>query len=59
MVVSPGHEEAGIFHMPTGESGHPLSPHYGDMQASWVEGRATPFLPGRTAHTLVLQPTAR
>ena len=59
MVVSPGHEEAGIFHMPTGESGHPLSPHYADMQASWVEGRATPFLPGRTAHTLVLQPTAR
>src|SRR5207248_500798 len=24
MVVSPGHEEDGIMHMPTGQSGHPL-----------------------------------
>ncbi len=55
MVVAPGHEEAGIFHMPTGQSGHPLSPHYRDMQASWVEGRPTPFLPGRTVHTLILE----
>jgi penicillin amidase len=55
MVVSPGHEETGILHMPTGQSGHPLSPHYGDMQAGWVEGRPTPFLPGRTVHTLTLE----
>ncbi len=56
MVVAPGHEETGIFHMPGGESGHPLSPHYGDMQQSWVEGRATPFLPGPTVQILTLQP---
>lgn len=56
MVVSPGHEETGIFHMPGGESGHPLSPHYRDMQESWVEGQATPFLPGPAVHTLALEP---
>jgi penicillin amidase len=56
MAVSPGHEETGIFHMPTGQSGHPLSPHYRDMHASWVEGRPTPFLPGATIHTLILRP---
>jgi penicillin amidase len=54
MAVSPGHEAAGIFHMPAGESGHPLSPHYRDMQRDWVEGRATPFLPGPTVQTLTL-----
>ena len=59
MVVSAGHEETGIFHMPGGESGHFLSPHYGDMQQSWVEGRATPFLPGPTLQTLTLVPGLR
>ncbi len=56
MVVSPGHEAEGIFQMPAGESGHPLSPHYRDMQQSWVEGRPTPFLPGRAVHTLMVKP---
>jgi len=26
LVVSPGHEKDGLFHMPGGQSGHPLSP---------------------------------
>ncbi|HSS75440.1 MAG TPA: penicillin acylase family protein, partial [Thermoanaerobaculia bacterium] len=56
LVVSPGHEETGIFHMPAGQSGHPLSPYYQNGQAAWEEGRATPFLPGRTVHRLVLKP---
>jgi penicillin amidase len=56
MVVSPGHEQTGIFQMPGGESGHFLSPHYGDMQQSWVDGRATPFLPGPTVQILTLHP---
>ncbi|MEI4920825.1 penicillin acylase family protein, partial [Klebsiella pneumoniae] len=30
MAVSPGREAEGYFHMPTGQSGHPLSPHYRD-----------------------------
>jgi penicillin amidase len=28
LVVSPGREERGTFHMPCGQSGHPLSPFY-------------------------------
>jgi penicillin amidase len=56
MVVSPGHEADGILHMPGGQSGHPLSPHYRDGHAAWVQGEPTPFLPGRTIHTLVIEP---
>ena len=56
MVVSPGHEEEGIMQMPTGQSGHPLSPFYGNSHDAWVNGDATPFLPGRTEYTLTLTP---
>ncbi len=56
LVVSPGHEETGIFHMPVGESGHPLSPHYQDGHAAWAEGRPTPFLPGPVVDVLKLVP---
>ena len=57
-VVSPGREGHGIFHMPTGQSGHPLSPNYGDGHAAWAEGEPTSFLPGPAAHTLTLTPDA-
>ncbi|MGB5815309.1 MAG: penicillin acylase family protein [Thermoanaerobaculia bacterium] len=56
MVVSPGREGEGIFHMPTGQSGHPLSPHYRDSHEAWVEGEPTPFLPGPPVHLLQLLP---
>jgi len=56
MVVSPGREAEGFFHMPAGQSGHPLSPHYGDGHEAWVRGEPTPFLPGPTRSTLVLRP---
>ncbi len=56
MVVSPGREQEGILHMPTGQSGHPLSPHYGDQHRAWVAGEALPFLPGPTASRLMLVP---
>ncbi|HXC01604.1 MAG TPA: penicillin acylase family protein [Opitutaceae bacterium] len=55
-VVSPGHEDEGIFEMPGGQSGHPLSPFYRAGHAAWVHGDPTPFLPGKTEHTLVLSP---
>jgi penicillin amidase len=55
-AVSPGRERDGYLHMPTGQSGHPLSPHYSDANAAWVDGEATPFLPGLTVHTLTLRP---
>jgi len=56
MIVSPGREAEGIFHMPGGQSGHPLSPNYGDGQGAWETGHATPFLPGPALHTLTLVP---
>lgn len=59
MVVSPGREHEGILHIPTGQSGHPLSPHYGDQYRAWLNGEPTPFLPGATTHTLTLTLTPR
>lgn len=56
LVVSPGYEEEGFFHMPGGQSGNPLSPHFDDGHTAWVRGEATPFLPGPAAHTLTLRP---
>lgn len=56
MVVSPGREERGVFHMPTGQSGHPLSEHYADAHEAWIRGEPTPFLPGETVHVLRLSP---
>ena len=56
MIVSPGRESEGIMHMPTGQSGHPLSPFYSNSHQAWVTGEATPFLPGRTVYTLTLTP---
>ena len=55
-AVSPGRESDGYFHMPGGQSGHPLSPHYRAGHDDWAEGRAAPFLPGATATTLTLVP---
>jgi penicillin amidase len=55
-AVSPGREELGYFHMPCGESGHPLSPHYADGHAAWAKGEKTPFLPGPAVHVLTLNP---
>jgi penicillin amidase len=56
-AVSPGRETAGYLHMPGGQSGHPLSPHYRDSQDAWVTGEATPFLPGPAVETLILEPS--
>jgi penicillin G amidase len=55
-VVSPGHENEGIFEMPCGQSGHPLSPYYRAGHEAWVHGDPTPFLPGKAEHTLTLAP---
>jgi penicillin amidase len=56
MVVSPGLEAEGIMQMPTGQSGHPLSPFYSNSHAAWVTGEPTPFLPGPPVHVLTLEP---
>ncbi|MGO9514665.1 MAG: penicillin acylase family protein [Steroidobacteraceae bacterium] len=54
--VAPGHEDEGYFHMPGGQSGHPLSPFYRAGFSAWVEGKPAPFLPGPAAHSLILIP---
>ena len=56
MVVSPGREKQGIFHMPGGQSGHPLSPYFLAGHEDWVSGRASGLLPGTAVHRLVLVP---
>jgi penicillin amidase len=55
MAVSPGRERQGYFHMPCGQSGHPLSPHYRDGQKAWARGLPASFLPGETVHILTLE----
>lgn len=59
MVVSPGNEGQALFHMPGGQSGHPLSPYFSAGHRDWEEGRSTPMLPGPTVHRLRLLPEGR
>jgi penicillin G amidase len=56
LSVSPGHESEGYFHMPGGQSGHPLSPYYHAGYSAWAKGEPTPFLPGPTEHRLRMIP---
>ncbi len=56
LVVSPGHEAQGLFHMPGGQSGAPFAPYYLAGHRDWVEGRPTPLLPGAPKWTLTLKP---
>lgn len=55
-TVSPGKEEQGIFNMPGGQSGHPLSPYFLAGHEDWVRGTPTPLLPGPVKHTLSFVP---
>jgi penicillin G amidase len=55
-AVSPGREELGYFHMPCGQSGHPLSPHYADGHAGVGEGREDALPAGEAVHVLTLVP---
>lgn len=54
--VSPGYEQDAYYHMPGGQSGHPLSPFYRSDFQAWAEGVAAPFLPGPGVHALQLLP---
>ncbi|MBQ5950324.1 penicillin acylase family protein [Massilia sp. ST3] len=52
MTLSPGREEEGLYNMPGGQSGHPLSPYFLAGHDAWAEGRPLPLLPGKIQHTL-------
>ena len=56
LTVQPGHEEQGVFNMPGGQSGHPLSPYFLKGHADWVSGAVVPLLPGAAQHTLTFKP---
>jgi penicillin amidase len=56
MTVSPGHEEQGLFNMPGGQSGHPLSPFFLAGHEDWVHARPQPLLPGAARYKLVFTP---
>jgi len=58
-AVYPGDEAGSILHMPTGQSGHPLSEFYDHGHSNWVQGLPSPFLPGAAAHSLTLTPDTR
>jgi penicillin amidase len=57
--VAPGDEQNGLMHMPTGQSGHPLSEFYRRGHSDWVDGLPSPFLPGKAAHVLTLAASSR
>jgi penicillin amidase len=59
MIVSPGREQSGIFEMPGGQSGHPLSPYFLAGHEAWVRGEKASFLPGAPVHRLTLGRTAQ
>ena len=56
LAVRPGRHQSAVFHMPGGQAGHPLSPYYKTGFSDWVDGKATPLVPGATAYTLTLVP---
>jgi penicillin amidase len=56
LVVSPGHEDTGLFEMPVGQAGNPWTPYFLAGQGAWVDGTAQPLMPGMARWTLSLQP---
>ena len=55
-AVAPGAEAEAYFHMPAGQSGHPLSPFYRAGHSAWAAGLPESFLPGPRVHSLELVP---
>lgn len=56
LVVSPGHEQDAILHIPGGQSGHFLSRHYRDGFEAWARGEAKPLLSGEPVSTFRIVP---
>lgn len=57
-ALSPGDEPGGYLHMPTGQSGHPLSNFYRSGHDDWADGRFSSFLPAESRYRLVLTAAA-
>jgi penicillin amidase len=52
LTVSPGREAEGLYNMPGGQSGHPLSPFFLAGHKEWVAAKPVPLLPGAAVYTL-------
>ena len=58
MAADPTAPERSRWQMFTGQSGHPASPHYDDLQADWLEGRTQPMVGEGPWRELELAPSA-
>ena len=58
MVADPTDPERSRWQMFTGQSGHPASPHYDDLQADWLAGRTQPMAGEGPWRELLLAPSA-
>ncbi|MFM8535541.1 MAG: penicillin acylase family protein, partial [Acidimicrobiia bacterium] len=56
-VVSPGKEAHGLFNMPGGQSGHPLSHYFLADHQSWLDGTPRPLMPQAERHRLTFLPS--
>jgi penicillin amidase len=64
-IFDVGNWDEGLYVLPTGQSGHPGSPHYDDMLPAWRAGEYLPLPFSRsavekaTAETIRLVPQKR
>jgi penicillin amidase len=58
MVADPADPDRSRWQMFTGQSGHPASPHYDDLQPDWLEGRTQPMCGEGPWSELELVPSA-
>jgi penicillin amidase len=56
MLADPADPEVSRWQAFTGQSGHPGSPHYDDLQVDWLEGRTQPMAGEGPWRELTLQP---
>lgn len=59
MVISPGHWQDGVLHIPGGQSSHPLSPHFRDQFIYWLKGLALPFGVGSPETKMIMKPAIK
>ncbi len=59
MVADPQRPERSRWQQFTGQSGHPASPHYDDLQPRWLEGQMQPMAGEGPWRTLELEPAQR
>ena len=56
MVADPVRPEQSRWQAFTGQSGHPASTHYDDLQADWLEGRTQPMAGEGPWRVMTLEP---